>query len=79
MDNLGYQLLNDKEKAAYRIIEDAVRKHSRSCDITRVARDVNLMHVLLAVLGDYPEVIYFNRTLLGQAALYLPSRFLLPA
>ena len=68
MENLGYELLNDKEKAAYKIIEDAVRKHSRSCDVTRVPHGVDLMHVLLAVLGDYPDVIYFNRTLLRTSS-----------
>ncbi len=63
MELLGYELLNVKEKAAYKILEAAVINHCQSCDITRV-RNVDIMHVLGAVLSDYPDIVYFNRTAL---------------
>jgi len=64
LEGLSYFLLTDKEKDAYKILENAVLNHARGCDVARVDRSIDIMRILGAVLSDYPEVIYFNRTLL---------------
>ncbi len=64
MEGLSFSLLNDKEKQAYRVLEAAVLNHERGCNVDCIDRKVDLMRILGAVLSDYPEIIYFNRTLL---------------
>ncbi len=61
---LGFGYLNKDEKNAYSLFEDAMRRQATSCDISRVKRNVNLLKVLATVLGDNPDIIYFNKTMI---------------
>lgn len=59
---LGRNQLNTDELRAYLLIEDALKKHATTCDVSKVPRTVDIMELLLTVLGDNPDVIYFNKT-----------------
>jgi len=61
---LGYKFLNPEEQMAYQILYDALKQHRTSCDISRVKRGVDISKVMSTVMGDNPEIIYFNKTLL---------------
>ncbi len=61
---LGYGQLNKDEQVAYGLFEEAMRRQAASCDISRVKRNVNIMEVLATVLGDNPDIIYFNKTMI---------------
>lgn len=59
---LGYAYLNRDEQFAYDLFLDALTKRATACDISKVKRNVNLLRVLNTVLGDNPDIIYFNKT-----------------
>ena len=61
---MGFVCLNKDEQLAYDLFEEALRRKATSCDISRVKRSVNLMRVLTAVLGDNPDIIYLNKTMI---------------
>lgn len=61
---LGYNFLNPDEQTAYQILYDALVQHRTSCDISRVKRGVDISKVMSTVMGDNPEIIYINKTLL---------------
>lgn len=39
-----------------------MKKHVTTCDVSKVPGTVNIMEILLTVLGDNPDVIYFIKT-----------------
>lgn len=59
---LGYGRLNKDEQLAYELFEDAMKQYAVSCDITKISRKINIMRVLTTVLGDNPDILYFNKT-----------------
>lgn len=59
---LRYTYLNKEEQFVYGLFLEALRKKATECDISGVKKDVNLVMVLNAVLGDYPEIIYFDKS-----------------
>ena len=59
---LGRNQLNADELRAYSLIEDALKKYASVCDVSKIPRTVDVMKIMLTVLGDNPEVIYFNKT-----------------
>lgn len=59
---LGYGQLNKDEQLAYELFEDAMKRYAVSCDISKISRKVNIMRVLTTVLGDNPDILYFNKT-----------------
>lgn len=61
---LGFSQLDKDEKFAYSILEEALKRQQTSCDISKINRSVDIMHVLTIVLGDNPEIIYFNKTMI---------------
>ncbi len=61
---LGYKQLDLDEKNAYLILLYAVQKQQTSCDISKIKQNVNLMKVLSTVLGDNPNIIYFNKSMI---------------
>jgi len=61
---LGYQQLNYDEQFAYELFEEAMRRHAASCDISKIKRSVDIMKVLTVVLGDHPDIIYFNKSMI---------------
>lgn len=65
---LGYKYLNSKEQAAYEILFSALSQHETSCDITGIKHGVDILKVMSTVMGDNPEIIYFNKTLLRMSS-----------
>lgn len=59
---LGYLYLNPEEQIAYEVLLDALKKYSTCCDISSVERSVDISKVVSTVLGDHPNIIYFNKT-----------------
>lgn len=63
-NGIGYVFLNKDEQFAYALFEEALKKKSTLCDISSVKSNVNLMKVLTIVLGDNPDITYFNKTMI---------------
>lgn len=61
---LGYVRLNKDEQQAYLLLEDAMKRYATSCDVSKVKGNVNLAKVMRTVLGDNPDIIYFNKTMI---------------
>ena len=61
---LGYLHLNKHEQTAYVLLEQSMRKYAVSCDASKIHRSVNIFKVINTVLGDNPDIIYFNKTAL---------------
>lgn len=61
---LGYLYLNPDEKYAYDSLLRALSNHRTSCDISTVKRTVDILKVMSIVMGDNPNIIYFDKTLL---------------
>lgn len=74
MLTIAYQQLNPAEKTLYERFSQAFRRYATSIDAGGVGRNVDVMKVLLAVLGDEPWVTYFNRTQLRQSASLLGGK-----
>lgn len=74
MLTIAYQQLNPAEQALYERFSAAFRRYATGIDAGGVGRNVDIMKVLLAVLGDEPWVTYFNRTQLRQSASLLGGR-----
>ena len=64
MSNLGMgrSQLNSDELSAYLLVEEALKKHSVSCDISGIPKTVDIMDIVLTVLGDNPDIIYFSKS-----------------
>jgi len=61
-EGLGYSRLSPQEQQAYKILLKAFASMSTSFDSSPIAKNVDLMKVLQVVLGDNPNVVYFNKT-----------------
>lgn len=61
-EGLGYTRLTPHEQQAYKIALSAFSAMLISFDITQVHCSVDLMKIITAVLGDNPNIIYFNKT-----------------
>lgn len=61
---LGYSFLSQEEQHAYSIMKEALDRRKTSCDVSKISRGVNLSKILGTVLGDNPEIIYFNKTMI---------------
>jgi len=61
-EGLAYGHLSNQEKDVYKIALRAFSSHAISFDCTQANRNVDLMKVIQAVIGDNPSVIYFNKS-----------------
>ncbi len=59
---LGRNQLNSDELRAYSLVEEALRKHATTCDVSKIPRTVNMQDIILTVLGDNPDIIYVDKT-----------------
>ena len=61
-EGLGYTLLLPSEQQAYKIILAAFSTMATSFSISKIHPTVDLMKIVNCVLGDNPNVVYFNKT-----------------
>lgn len=59
---LGYWQLKPGEQTAYMILEEALVNRCATCDISHISNKTNIMKVIQTVLGDNPQIVYFNNT-----------------
>lgn len=59
---MGFQQLTNIEQNAYQIIHKALQAYSTTIDASQIDKQVDIMKVLQTVLGDNPEIIYFDKT-----------------
>lgn len=65
---MGYDLLSPAEKKVYERVEKAFASYATSISGSGIDRGVDFMKILQVVLGDYPRVIYFNKTQIRQVS-----------
>jgi hypothetical protein len=71
---IGYDRLPPAEKSAYEQFERALTAGAKTIDAGGVDRRVDLMKILQVVLGDHPDIIYFNRTKIALSTSLLGGR-----
>lgn len=74
MGRIAYNQLTAAERKAYEQYEKAFRNYASSVDGNGIDPNVDIMKVLQAVLGDNPQVIYFNKTKLRVTSSLLGGR-----
>lgn len=62
MSRIGYNYLSISEKKVYEQFEKAFMNYASMIDISSTDKNVDIMKVLQVVLGDNPQIIYFNKT-----------------
>ena len=61
-EGLGFEYLSPQEQQAYKVMLKAFSSMAASVNCSQINRDVDLMKVMQAVLGDNPAIIYFDKT-----------------
>lgn len=62
MGKIRYAQLPPAGQEAYRRMEAAFRRYALEVDMSGLPDDTDFMGAMLAVLGDAPEIVYFDRT-----------------
>ena len=59
---IGYEKLKKNEKLAYEILFDNLMKKAKTINGSGISSSVDLMKILGIVLGDNPQITYFDKT-----------------
>ena len=61
MGRIGYRHLSAEEQKIYTKLEAAFDRYSPTVDVSGTPRNIDLIKILNVVLGDRPDVIYFDK------------------
>lgn len=74
MEEISFGLLSPVEQQVYRNFQQAFARYADSVELGSDNRDVDVMKVVQAVLGDHPEIVYFDKTRLRVASSFFSGK-----